>query len=241
MNYLSVENISKSYGERVLFEKVSFGINKDQKIAFVAKNGTGKTSILNQLEGLGKIDGWLAVYFSLQGVQGSDDSYGVPTERVFQGMAESIAKALFNNGLEAILPDGSLATRKLGIARACREGISREDPFSDFSEYLNEVLEILKEKDLRLVLMMDEFDKLQEGIDAKVTSPQVPENIRYLVQSTGRFSALSSASMSGSSEAPISSPDATNSACNPVKTAPPTKSQYNDIALIASSFPGIGN
>ncbi len=46
MNYLSVENISKSYGERVLFEDLSFGINKDQKIAFVAKNGTGKTSIL---------------------------------------------------------------------------------------------------------------------------------------------------------------------------------------------------
>lgn len=51
MNYLSVENISKSYGERVLFEDISFGINKDQKIAFVAKNGTGKTSILNILSG----------------------------------------------------------------------------------------------------------------------------------------------------------------------------------------------
>jgi len=51
VNYLSVENISKSYGERVLFEDLSFGINKDQKIAFIAKNGTGKTSILNILIG----------------------------------------------------------------------------------------------------------------------------------------------------------------------------------------------
>ena len=51
MNYLSVENISKSYGERVLFEDISFGINKDQKIAFIAKNGTGKTSILNIIVG----------------------------------------------------------------------------------------------------------------------------------------------------------------------------------------------
>jgi ATP-binding cassette subfamily F protein uup len=51
MNYLSVENISKAYGERVLFENISFGINKDQKVAFVAKNGTGKTSILNILTG----------------------------------------------------------------------------------------------------------------------------------------------------------------------------------------------
>ncbi|WP_298766816.1 ABC-F family ATP-binding cassette domain-containing protein [uncultured Polaribacter sp.] len=52
MNYLSVENISKAYGERILFEDISFGINKDQKVAFVAKNGSGKTSILNIIAGL---------------------------------------------------------------------------------------------------------------------------------------------------------------------------------------------
>ena len=51
MNYLNVENISKSYGELNLFEDLSFSIHKDQKIAFVAKNGTGKTSILNILSG----------------------------------------------------------------------------------------------------------------------------------------------------------------------------------------------
>ena len=51
MNYLSVENISKSFGARTMFENVSFGINKDQKIAFVAKNGTGKTTILNIITG----------------------------------------------------------------------------------------------------------------------------------------------------------------------------------------------
>ena len=49
MNYLSVENISKSFGERTLFKNLSFGINEGQKIGFVAKNGTGKTSILNIL------------------------------------------------------------------------------------------------------------------------------------------------------------------------------------------------
>ncbi len=51
MNYLSIENISKSYGERVLFTGISFGINKHQKIAFIAKNGTGKTSLLNIITG----------------------------------------------------------------------------------------------------------------------------------------------------------------------------------------------
>lgn len=51
MNYLTVENISKSYGELTLFENISFSVHKDQKIAFIAKNGTGKTSILNILSG----------------------------------------------------------------------------------------------------------------------------------------------------------------------------------------------
>ena len=56
MNYLSVENISKSYGERVLFDNISFGINKDQKIAFIAKNGTGKSTILNIITGRDQAD-----------------------------------------------------------------------------------------------------------------------------------------------------------------------------------------
>ncbi len=56
MNLLTVENISKSFGELVLFENLSFGVNKDQKIALIAKNGTGKTSILKMLSGSDKPD-----------------------------------------------------------------------------------------------------------------------------------------------------------------------------------------
>jgi len=51
LNYLTVEQISKSYGELELFSDLSFSIHKDQKIAFIAKNGSGKTSILNILSG----------------------------------------------------------------------------------------------------------------------------------------------------------------------------------------------
>ena len=51
LNYLTVEHISKSYGELELFSDLSFSIHKDDKIAFVAKNGSGKTSILNILSG----------------------------------------------------------------------------------------------------------------------------------------------------------------------------------------------
>ncbi len=51
MNYLNVENISKSYGEVTLFKGITFSIHKGQKIAFIAKNGTGKTSILKIISG----------------------------------------------------------------------------------------------------------------------------------------------------------------------------------------------
>lgn len=51
MNLLSVENISKAFGERIILQNISFGINKDQKIAFIAKNGTGKTTLLNIMAG----------------------------------------------------------------------------------------------------------------------------------------------------------------------------------------------
>ncbi|MCF8463194.1 MAG: ABC-F family ATP-binding cassette domain-containing protein [Flavobacteriales bacterium] len=52
MNYLSAENLKRSYGERILFQDITFGIDRGQKVALVAKNGTGKTSMLRILAGL---------------------------------------------------------------------------------------------------------------------------------------------------------------------------------------------
>lgn len=51
MNYLRAENITKRYGDRILFENLSFSIEKGDKVALIAKNGTGKTNLLNILAG----------------------------------------------------------------------------------------------------------------------------------------------------------------------------------------------
>ncbi len=56
MNYLSVEEISKSYGERILFTGLTFGIEQGQKAALVAKNGSGKTTLMNCIMGLDNVD-----------------------------------------------------------------------------------------------------------------------------------------------------------------------------------------
>ena len=55
-SYLQIENISKSYGQKVLFDKIGFNINEGDKIALIAPNGTGKTSLLRILAGKDKSD-----------------------------------------------------------------------------------------------------------------------------------------------------------------------------------------
>ena len=48
-SFLQVENISKSYGDKVLFRNISFNINEGDKIALIAPNGTGKSSLLKTM------------------------------------------------------------------------------------------------------------------------------------------------------------------------------------------------
>ena len=55
-SYLQIENISKSYGPKILFENIGFNINEGDKIALIAPNGTGKTSLLRILAGKDKSD-----------------------------------------------------------------------------------------------------------------------------------------------------------------------------------------
>ncbi len=62
MNYLSVEGLTKSYGVKTLFENVGFGIDQGQKVAFVAKNGTGKSTLLKCICGLEKPDAGRVVF-----------------------------------------------------------------------------------------------------------------------------------------------------------------------------------
>ena len=55
-SFLQVENISKSYGDKTLFSNISFNINEGDKIALIAPNGTGKSSLLKILAGLDSSD-----------------------------------------------------------------------------------------------------------------------------------------------------------------------------------------
>lgn len=62
MNYLSVENLTKSFGDRMLFSDITFGIDQGQKVAIVAKNGSGKTTLLRCLMDKEQFDSGRIVY-----------------------------------------------------------------------------------------------------------------------------------------------------------------------------------
>lgn len=57
MNYLTVDNVSKSYGDNILFENINMYINKGEKVALIARNGMGKSSLLKILSGIEKPEG----------------------------------------------------------------------------------------------------------------------------------------------------------------------------------------
>ncbi len=187
------------FGREELINKIKRTVMRSGNVVLLEGNRrAGKSSILWHLAEPNAIPGWLGVYCSLQGAVGSTEGVGVPTAEVFRVIAGSIAKSVHSLGFATVLPTGEtlpadtrldLLTRRR-ITEACQSGISEAAAFADLKDYVDAVLDELKPHGLGLLLMLDEFDKLQEGIDNGVTSPQVPENIRFLVQTYPNFSAI---------------------------------------------------
>ncbi len=153
---------------------------------------TGKTSILKRLQTPDVLPDWIVVNCSLQGAKGHESKAGLPTNEVFRHMARDIGWAMDNAGLRVWLPDVAPPDPnkrfKVEFVKALSTAFSRSRPFEVFELYIQAVLEAASPR--RLLLMLDEFDKLQEGIDARITSPQVPENIRYLLHTYPGLSAI---------------------------------------------------
>ncbi|MBK6479963.1 MAG: ABC-F family ATP-binding cassette domain-containing protein [Saprospiraceae bacterium] len=69
MHYLTLERASKSFGEKILFKDVDLMINKGEKIALIAPNGTGKSSLLRMIAGIDKPEGELATFLLSKNVK----------------------------------------------------------------------------------------------------------------------------------------------------------------------------
>ena len=139
---------------------------------------TGKTSILKQIEKTDVLDGWIPVYCSLQGM-------GVESTRDFyRALAMETGSALYRAGVRTWLPETPAPSPGQRFTQAFRSALDRafsdEHSFETFRLYLAAAVEAAKPR--RVLLMLDEFDELQERIDDGTISPQVPTNIRHLLQ-----------------------------------------------------------
>jgi len=165
---------------------------------------TGKTSLLAQLQKKEALRGWLPVYCSFQDAEGDETRTGISTRNVYRLLARTVAWTLFDAGIPTWFAGAPLPPEKppekppgkrpwkVELRAALDHVFAADHPFETFAEYLEGALAAARPH--RLLLLLDEFDKLQEGIDAGVTSPQVPENLRHLLQHQAGLSAILSGS-----------------------------------------------
>ncbi|MBX3368594.1 MAG: N-6 DNA methylase [Phycisphaeraceae bacterium] len=183
------------FGRGPLVDRVRRQVNSPNRQTVILLEGnrrSGKSSVLRRLQSPEMLSDWLVVPCQFQGGEGDPTKPGLPTREVFRLVARDIGLAAMKSGVE-VWPQGVAAREPgtsfdLAFKRALDRVIGSDQPFQDFEQYVKQVLVAMKPK--RLLLLLDEFDKLQEGIDSGVTSPQVPENLRYLLQSHPEISAV---------------------------------------------------
>ena len=187
------------FGRQNIIDRMQRQLSTSHRANVILLEGnrrTGKTSILKRLQDPDVLPGWIVVNCSLQGGQGHESKPGLETNEVFRVMARDIGWAIYDGGVRVWLPNmdplDSKKPYKPALVKALSNVFAGTRPFEVFEFFIQEVLEAVSPR--RLLLMLDEFDKLQEGIDSGITSPQVPENIRYLLHTYDRLSAILSGS-----------------------------------------------
>lgn len=178
------------YGREEIIGRVVRALNNKEAATVILIEGvrrSGKSSILKRLLLPEMLPDWLSVYCDFQGGEGSRAATGLEAKNIFSLIAESLVTAVYRAGipLEVVGAghiDASTSRTEFGmkVLDKLRQAFDTEHPFRRLDLQVEAVLEAVKPK--RMLLILDEFDKIQEGIDNRVTSPQVPENIRALFQ-----------------------------------------------------------
>ena len=139
---------------------------------------TGKTSILRQIEMTCLLEDWIPIYCSLQAAE------SVATRDVFRLLALRTGWTLHDSGVETWFPElagpDPCKPFKLAFRSAVAGAFVGDNVFEMFQLYLAAAVAAASPR--RILFMLDEFDRLEEGIAAGIASPRVPENIRHLLQ-----------------------------------------------------------
>ena len=122
MNYLSVENLTKSFGDRIIFKNLTFGVDKGDKVAIVAKNGQGKTTLLNILCGDGTEDDGRIVFRN-----------GLRVDYLQQREAFDTDKTILEEVLDADTPE----TEAIKAYQKALKNIDDQEAFDKAQEQMN--------------------------------------------------------------------------------------------------------
>ncbi|MCF0175617.1 MAG: ABC-F family ATP-binding cassette domain-containing protein [Bacteroidales bacterium] len=113
-SFLQIENISKSYGPKILFEHIGFNINEGDKIALIAPNGTGKTSLLRILAGKDKSDsGGKIIFLKDIRIAFLEQEYGYDPELSIWDQVVSHSEPLLKTRSQEQIWDFEILLRKL--------------------------------------------------------------------------------------------------------------------------------
>lgn len=192
-----VREPSMFFGRRGVLERIYDQVARPSQANLVLLEGnrrTGKSSILAQLkrDPSARLDGWIVADCSFQEGKGDAERPGLPTREVFYRIARNVAIAIEQAGHPVELPGPPLEDKL--FSTKVRKSLTPffDEAGDDAADALRELLSLWLDGagDARLLLLLDEFDKLDEGIRNGVTSPQVPENLRALFQQEARVSAV---------------------------------------------------
>jgi type I restriction enzyme M protein len=175
------------YGREDLLGRIRRLLHPDSPATVILLEGNrraGKTSILRRLQAEGELNDWVAVYVSFQGVEGHAVKAGFNAQNLFRELTKEVLEAVAvcspQSVPEALVPlfsaKSNLERKKL--VGEMVESLQADRPFERFRDVLEASLEAIRPR--RMLLMLDEFDKIQEAIDNGVLSPNIPENIRFL-------------------------------------------------------------
>ncbi|MDG1148481.1 MAG: ABC-F family ATP-binding cassette domain-containing protein [Crocinitomicaceae bacterium] len=164
MNYLSVENLKKSFGDRVIFEDLIFGIDQGQKVAIVAKNGNGKTTLLRCLLGQESIDDGRIVFRKdlriafMEQAENMEGSRTILEEIFSHDLPELKAVKAYNHAMRMEDED---------LIAASFEAITELNAW-DMETKVNQILSVLKLTDTSRLI-----DKLSGGQKKRVALAKV--------------------------------------------------------------------
>lgn len=145
MNLLSIENLSKSYAEKVLFSNISFGLEKGDKVAFVAKNGTGKSTLLRIIAGKEKADTGNCVLRK-------DMKVGYLDQEPYFDPEKSVIEAVLDSSGEVMnaVKEYEIALHHPENDKALQVAIDRMDSLNawDYEQKVKQVLSVFKINDV---------------------------------------------------------------------------------------------